>query len=89
MLYNIVLLPSGWYAAVWNDGTLIDGALMKWDGKRGTNYPYNVNGTENTNYYINAKNDVYYQIEGGYTGIWCSGKKLNSHCRHLQAIKER
>ena len=89
MLYQIVACPSGWYAAIWNDGTLFDGALQLWDGKRGTNYPYNVNASPNTRYYINAKNDVYYQVDGGDTGLFCAGKKLNAHCQHLQAIKAR
>lgn len=88
-LHNIEKLPSGFFAYTWADtGAIIRADLVVWDGKRGTSFPYSVDGTE-TAYYIDAENNVYYSVPGGNTGIWCGASRLNSHCHRLAQIAAR
>lgn len=85
-------LPSGFYA-VWNTNNRNTeywrADLVRWDGKRGTRNEYNVDDRAGCNYYIDAENTVYYQIDGGDTGVWCSGARLNAHCHHLAKLTAR
>jgi len=82
-------LPSGFYMLAWNGEGWTDAALIPWDGKRGTDTPYNTE-SENFNYYIAADNTVYYcQKDGSDAGIWCPGSSLQSHCRRLSQITAR
>ena len=97
---NIVKLNSDFYALASAEsceqyektGKLIDwknAALIKWDGKKGTTYPYNVDGSS-FEYYIAADNTVYYTDKGGKNArVWCAGNKLAQHCHHLQQIEWR
>ena len=87
-MFRIEKMPSGFYALTWaSDGKIVRADLVPWDGKRGTSYEYDTSGE--TDYYIDAENTVYYAVNGGGTGTWCNGNRLNAHCRYLQQIKAR
>ena len=90
MLQNIVKLPSGFYALQWaSTGEIRDTALLPWDGKRGTSYPYDITG-ESCEYYQTAEGTVYYTDKGGIDArIWCSASRLNAHCHHLHQVFSR
>lgn len=89
-LHSIIKLPSGFYGLMVNStGVIIDAALIKWDGKTGTKYPY-TNFCENFEMYQAANKTVYYtDIGGNDARVWCSGRDLNRHCHHLQQIAAR
>lgn len=86
--HNIIKLPSGFCGLqVISSGQYCKADLIPWDGNRGTDYPYNVNNA-NFEYYIDAKNTIYYTDRGGIDArIWCAGKELNAHCKRLNQIK--
>lgn len=89
MTHNIISLPSGFYALqVISTGEFLRADLLPWDGKKGTQYPYNP--CSSFEYYINAENTVYYTDKGGVNArVWCSGSRLNAHCHHLYQIANR
>ena len=89
MTHNIVKFESGFYGLkVISTGEIIRADLIPGDGKRGTNYPYNVNDC--FEHYINAENTVYYTDKNGENArVWCSGNRLNAHCHHLAQIRAR
>lgn len=89
-MYSVVKFKSGFYGMKVNStGDIIDAALIKWDGKRGTSYPYNVEN-ENFDYYIDAKNAVYYADKNGENlRVWCPGNRLNAHCKRLNDVLNR
>ena len=90
MTHNIVKFKSGFYGMqVISSGEIIDASLVKWDGKKGTSYPYNPDN-ENFEHYIDANNTVYYTDKGGINArVWCGGSRLNAHCKYLQQIAAR
>ena len=80
---------SGFYGRYDHTGILKDASLLPWDGKRGTCYQYDT-AASGFEYYIDAQNNVYYTDANGKDArYWCSGKRLNAHCNHLQQIKAR
>lgn len=88
-MMKIKKLESGFYA-LWNGEMLIDAALVKWDGRKGTEWAYNTEADKDYCLYcIDAKNNVYYSVYGGDTGLWCNGQQLSRHCHFLQQIKAR
>ena len=89
MTHSIIHFKSGFHGIqVVSTGNIIKADLIKWDGKKGTSYPYELNDT--FNYYIDANNTVYYTgKDDDDCRIWCSGKDLNRHCHHLAQIKAR
>ena len=89
MTHAIVSFPSGFFGIkTVPEGIIYRADLIKWDGKKGTNYPHELN--DNFNYYIDANNTVYYSNPNiNDCMIWCSGKDLNRHCHHLAQIKAR
>lgn len=90
MTHNIVKFESGFYGLkVISTGEIINAALKKWDGKNGTNYPYEII-SETFEYYQDAQNNVYYTGKNGVDArFWCSGNKLNAHCHRLMQIHAR
>lgn len=86
-MLSIKKLPSGFYA-LYNGDVLADAALVEWDGKRGTEYPYTIDPNY-CRYYIDSKNTVYYSVIKGGSGVWCSGSELNRHCHRLAQIAAR
>lgn len=90
MTHNIVKFKSGFYGLkVISSGEIINASLVKWDGKKGTSYPYNPDN-ENFEHYIDANNTVYYTDKGGINArVWCPGSRLNAHCKYLQQIAAR
>ena len=90
MTHDIIKFNSGFYGLrVISTNEFYRTDLIKWDGKRGTNYPYSVD-SENFEFYINADNTVYYTDKGGANArVWCSGRNLNAHCHHLAQIRAR
>lgn len=88
-MFRINQIASGVYCRVWSNGTVIDQNLERWDGRRGTDYPYNVRDSR-TEYFIAPDNTVYYsEVDGSNARIWCPGSRLNAHCQHLQAVLVR
>lgn len=92
MTQNIVSFPSGFYGLTgYNSADIIRADLVKWDGVKGTSYPFKW-ATESASfeYYQDAENTVYYTDKGGMDArIWCSGAELNRHCHHLWQIQNR
>ena len=89
-MFNIISLPSGFFAMEAKNGNISHPDLIRWDGKKGTYYPYDVESDHRTEYYINAENTVYYSEIGGIDArIWCPGSRLNAHCHHLAQIRAR
>ena len=90
MTHNIVKFKSGFYGLqVISTGEIIRASLVKWDGKRGTSYPYE-NRCENFEMYQDADNTVYYTDKGGINArVWCGGSRLSAHCKYLQQIAAR
>lgn len=88
-MFRIEQIAPSVYRRVWYNGTVASQNLERWDGKRGTEYPYNVRDSR-TAYYIAPDNTVYYSdVDGNNAGIWCSGSRLNAHCQHLNAVLAR
>ena len=89
MTHKIIQFKSGFYGLVTvPENTIVKADLIPWDGKRGTDYPYEPIVT--FNYYIDANNTVYYtNLDNTDARIWCSGKELNRHCHHLAQIAAR
>ncbi len=90
MTHNIVKMPSGFFGLqVISTGLFYRSDLIRWDGKRGTSYPYDAAG-ESFEMYIDADNTVYYANNNGIDArVWCSGSRLNQHCHHLMQIRAR
>ena len=90
MTHNIISFASGFYGLqVISSGEVVDAALIRWDGHRGTSYPYD-SMCSNFEFYQDAKNTVYYTDKDGVNArIWCPGDRLNTHCHRLQQIKAR
>ena len=90
MTHKIIKFPSGFYGLVTvPENTIVKADLIPWDGKRGTDYPHDLNN-QIFEYYIDARNTVYYTDHDGINArIWCSGKELNRHCHHLAQIAAR
>jgi hypothetical protein len=89
MTHNIVKFASGFFGLqVISSGEIVRADLIRWDGKRGTSYSYNTG--DSFEYYIDAANTVYYTDgDGKDARVWCAGKRLNDHCRHLAQIMAR
>jgi hypothetical protein len=89
MLQNAIKFNSGFYGIeTASTGEILRADLIKWDGKRGTSYPFDVSGR--FEYYIDAENNVSYSDAGGKNlRPWCPGRSLNAHCRHLAQIAAR
>lgn len=86
---QIKQFTSGFYG-LYNGDILRDAALTEWDGKKGTQYPYDTKKeTGYCNYYVNASGDVFYSVQGGGCGLWCSASDLNRHCHRLAQIASR
>lgn len=89
MTHCIVSFPSGFYGIkTVPEGNIYRADLIRWDGHKGTNYPYELNDA--FNYYIDSENTVYYSHpENNDCFVWCGGKRLNAHCHHLMQIAAR
>lgn len=91
MFHNVIKFESGFYGIqVISSGAIWRADLIKWDGKRGTSYPYNIDDESNFEMYIDADNTVYYTDKGGQNcRVWCPGSRLNQHCFHLHQINAK
>lgn len=80
MTHNIIAFKSGFYGIqISSTGEIWRSDLIKWDGKKGTNYPYDT--SETFDFYIDAQNTVYYVPQNDISiSVWCSGRNLNAHC---------
>ena len=89
MTHNIIAFKSGFYGIqISSTGEIWRSDLIKWDGKKGTNYSYDTSGT--FDFYIDAENAVYYVPQNDISvSVWCSGRNLNAHCHHLAQIRAR
>ena len=82
---------SPWFMIYYDHDPKIwtDAALLPWDGKRGTSYPYDTS-KDRFAYYIAADNTVYYsEQDGSDAQIWCPGCQLARHCHHLWQVRQR
>ena len=88
MTHNIIKFPSGFYGLITNSGTIVNAALIQWDGFEG-GYSYNTD-SDNLNYYIAADRTVYYtNPDGTDARIWCAGPQLRKHLHRLAQIRAR
>lgn len=88
-MVRIEKFKSGFYG-LYNGDVLRDASLVKWDGKKGTFYPYDTKAeNEYCEYFISASGDIYFSVAGGSSGLWCPASDLNKHCHHLAQIRAR
>jgi hypothetical protein len=89
MTETIKKLPSGFYA-IMRGADVWRADLVPWDGKRGTEYPYNVNATECFRYFIDASGTIWCtENSSDRVHIWCGASDLNRHCAHLHRLLNR
>ena len=93
-MFDIIKLPSGFYALFTNEGKLVNAALVKWSGdaKNGNapNY-FDICGRDNRfEYYQSAEGTVYYTDTNGKNArVWCPASQLRAHLHQLAAIYSR